>query len=210
MNILVVDDHVILRKGLLVIIKTEFENCNSFEAFNGYEALSILGKENIDIILSDISMPELNGIDMLKQMKALKIKVPVLILSMQPEDQYAIRAIKAGAFGFVNKNCSPDTLISAIKTVLSGNKFITPSVSDLLVNAVGRKSADNQHDLLSDRELQVLSQLSIGKTLIQIANETGLSINTVSTYRARILNKLSLKNNSEMIRYAIENKLDQI
>ena len=210
MNILVVDDHVILRKGLLVIIENEFEDCNSFEALNGVEALSILRKEKIDIILSDISMPELNGIEMLKQMKALKVKVPVLILSMQPEDQYAIRAIKAGAFGFINKNCSPDTLISAIKTVLSGNKFITPSVSDLLVNAVGKKSAVNQHDLLSDRELQVLSQLSIGKTLIEIANETGLSINTVSTYRARILNKLSLKNNSEMIRYAIENKLDQM
>ena len=210
MNILVVDDHVILRKGLLVIIEKELDDCKCFEALNGIEALSILRKEKIDIVLSDISMPELNGIDMLKQMKALKINVPVLILSMQPEDQYALRAIKAGAYGFIDKNCSPDTLISAIKTVRSGNKFITPSVSDLLVNAVGGKSVVNQHDLLSDRELQVLSQMSIGKSLLEIANETGLSINTVSTYRARILAKLGLKNNSELIRYAIEHKLDQM
>ena len=115
MNILVVDDHVILRKGLGVILRKEFKNCEFFEASNGNEALSVLRKENIDIVLSDISMPELNGIDMLKQIKALQINTPVLILSMQAEDQYALRVLKAGAYGYIKKDCKPELLISAIK-----------------------------------------------------------------------------------------------
>ncbi len=208
MNILVVDDHVILRKGLVAILSREFKDCKSFEASNGIEAISILRKEKVDVVLSDIAMPELNGIDMLKQLKALQIKTPVLILSMQPEDQYALRVIKAGAFGFLNKDCKPEILMSAIKTVLSGKKYITPSISDLLVEAIGNKQSKNQHDLLSDREMLVLHYIAKGKSLKDIADSLTLSVNTVSTYRSRILKKLNLKNNSAIIRYAIENKLD--
>lgn len=208
MNILVVDDHVILRKGLLAILSKEFKDCKCFEASNGIEAISILGKEKVDVVLSDIAMPELNGVDMLKQLKALQIKTPVLMLTMQPEDQYALRVIKAGAFGFINKDCKPEILMSAIKTVLSGKKYITPSISDLLVDAIGNKQSKNQHDLLSDREMLVLHFIAKGKGLSDIADDLTLSVNTVSTYRSRILKKLNLKNNSAIIRYAIENKLD--
>ncbi len=208
MNILVVDDHVILRKGLLAILSKEFIDCKCFEASNGIEAISILGKEKVDIVLSDIAMPELNGVDMLKQLKAHQIETPVLILSMQPEDQYALRVIKAGAFGFISKDCNPEILMSAIKMVLSGKKYITPSVSDLLADAIGNKQSKNQHDLLSDREMLVLHYIAKGKALKEIADNLTLSVNTVSTYRSRILKKLNLKNNSAIIRYAIENKLD--
>jgi len=208
MNILVVDDHVILRKGLLAILNSAYKNCKCYEASNGIEAISVLRKEKIDIVLSDIAMPELNGVDMLKQLKALHINTPVLILSMQPEDQYALRVIKAGAYGFINKDCKPDELMSAINTVLAGKKYITSSVSDLLADAIGNKQSTNQHDLLSDREMLVLHYIAKGKRLSDIATELQLSINTISTYRSRILKKLNLKNNSAIIRYAIENKLD--
>lgn len=208
MNILVVDDHVILRKGLVAILGNELKDCQSFEASNGIDALSILRKESVDIVLSDIAMPELNGIDMLKQMKALKLKTPVLILSMQTEDQYALRVLKAGAYGFIKKDCKPELLINAIQSVLAGKKFITPSVSELIVESLDKKQSDDQHDLLSDREMLVLHYIAQGKSLKEIADDLALSINTISTYRSRILNKLNLKNNSAIIRYAIENKLD--
>ncbi len=207
MKILVVDDHAILRKGLLGILNKEFINCSCFEASNGYEAISALKDNDVDIAISDISMPDLNGIDLLKQLKALQITTPVLILSMLQEDQYALRAMKAGAYGFINKDCKPQELVSAIKTVLSGKKYITPSVSDLLVSALDVKQIKNQHELLSDRELMVLHNIAKGNSLTDIANSLGLSINTVSTYRARIIKKLNLKNNAGIIRYAIDHNL---
>ena len=175
MNILVVDDHVILRKGLLEILRKEYKGCKCLEASNGIEAMSILKKENVDIVLSDIAMPALNGVDMLKQLKAFQIKTPVLILSMQPEDQYAVRVLKAGAYGFINKDCKPEILISAMNTVLSGKKYITSSISDLLADAIGNKQAKNQHDLLSDREMLVLHFIAKGKGLKDIADDLSLS-----------------------------------
>lgn len=208
MKILIVDDHAILRKGLLSIVRREFIDCTCFEATNGIGAISILENNEIDIVLSDISMPDLNGIEMLKQIKTLKINTPALILSMLPEDQYAIRVIKAGAFGFISKNCDPKIIIEAIKTVLSGKKYITSSLSNLMIEAMGVKQSEDQHDLLSDREMQVLKQVTRGKTLSEIANDIGLSVNTVSTYKSRIFKKLNIKTNSALIRYAIDNKLD--
>lgn len=207
MKILVVDDHAILRKGLLGILNKEFINCSCIEASNGFEAISALKDNDVDIAISDISMPDLNGIDLLKQLKALQITTPVLILSMLQEDQYALRAMKAGAYGFLNKDCKPQELVSAIKAVLSGKKYITPSISDLLVSALDVKQVKNQHELLSDRELMVLHNIAKGNSLTDIANSLGLSINTVSTYRARIIKKLNLKNNAGIIRYAIDHNL---
>ena len=207
MKILVVDDHAILRKGLLGILNKEFINCSCIEASNGFEAISALKDNDVDIAISDISMPDLNGIDLLKQLKALQITTPVLILSMLQEDQYALRAMKAGAYGFLNKDCKPQELVSAIKAVLSGKKYITPSISDLLVSALDVKQVNNQHELLSDRELMVLHNIAKGNSLTDIANSLGLSINTVSTYRARIIKKLNLKNNAGIIRYAIDHNL---
>jgi len=207
MKFLIVDDHVILRKGLLGILKKEFIDSSFFEASNGYEALAVLKDNDVDIVISDISMPDLNGVDLLKQLKAHQIKTPVIILSMLPEDQYAIRVMKAGAYGFLNKDCKPSELINAVNSVLSGKKHITPSISNLLVNTLGVKQIKNQHELLSDREMLVLHNIAKGKSLTDIANSLGLSINTVSTYRARIIKKLNLKNNSGIIRYAIDNNL---
>ena len=207
MKILVVDDHAILRKGLVGILNKEFIHCTCIEASNGFEAISALKDNDVDVAISDISMPDLNGIDLLKQLKALQIKTPVLILSMLQEDQYALRAIKAGAYGFLNKDCEPEVLTNAIKSVLSGKKYLTPSVSNLLVSVLGVKQIKNQHELLSDRELMVLHNIAKGKSLTEIANDLGLSINTVSTYRARIIKKLNLKNNAGIIRYAIDHNL---
>ena len=130
------------------------------------------------------------------------------MLSMQTEDQYALRVLKAGAYGYLHKDCKPELLISAINTVLSGKKFITPSVSDLIVDSIGKKQLEDQHELLSDREMLVLHYIAKGKALKEIADDLTLSVNTVSTYRSRILKKLSLKNNSAIIRYAIEHNLD--
>jgi DNA-binding NarL/FixJ family response regulator len=207
MKILVVDDHAILRKGLVGILNKEFINCTCIEASNGFEAISALKDNDVDVAISDISMPDLNGIDLLKQLKALQIKTPVLIFSMLQEDQYALRAMKAGAYGFLNKDCDPKVLTNAVKSVLSGKKYITPSVSNLLVSVLGVKQIKNQHELLSDRELMVLHNIAKGKSLTEIANDLGLSINTVSTYRARIIKKLNLKNNAGIIRYAIDHNL---
>ena len=207
MKFLIVDDHVILRKGLLGVLKKEFIDSLFVEASNGYEALAELKDNDVDIVISDISMPDLNGVDLLKQLKALQIKTPVIILSMLPEDQYAIRVMKAGAYGFLNKDCKPNELVSAVNSALSGKKYITPSISNLLVNALGVKQIKNQHELLSDREMLVLHNIAKGYSLTDIANSLGLSINTVSTYRARIIKKLNLKNNSGIIRYAIDHNL---
>lgn len=207
MKILVVDDHAILRKGLLGILNKEFIKCSCVEASNGYDAIRALKNNDIDVAISDISMPDLNGIDLLKQLKSLQIKTPVIILTMLPEDQYALRAMKAGAYGFLNKDCEPKELVSAVKSVVSGKKYITPSISNLLVNTLGVKQIKNQHELLSDRELMVLHNIAKGNSLTDIAKSLGLSINTVSTYRARIIKKLNLKNNAGIIRYAIDHNL---
>ena len=206
-QIVVVDDHAILRKGLIQLLKVEFQDFKFLEASNGIEALSILRKEKVEAVLMDIQMPKMDGIEVMKQMKALDIEVPVVILSMQPEDQYALRAFKAGASGFLKKNSSPEEVASAIRKVLVGKKFISDSVAHLLLTNVTKKDTDNLLDRLSDREIQVLQEIASGKTISNIAAEIGLSVNTISTYRSRILEKLSLKNNSAIIRFAIENDL---
>ncbi|MBT8302841.1 MAG: response regulator transcription factor [Bacteroidia bacterium] len=207
MKILIVDDHAILRKGLIEILRDHYKDAEFIEAANGIEALSILRKENLDVAVLDISMPELNGIEVLKQSKALDIKTPILILSMQDEGQYALRVLRAGAFGFLNKDSAPTELITAINKVLSGKKYISESIADILAESATSRAVDDQHELLSDRELQVLIQLGQGKSVSEIGKEIGLSVNTVSTYRSRILQKLKLSNNAAIIRYAIDHNL---
>jgi DNA-binding NarL/FixJ family response regulator len=207
MKILIVDDHAILRKGLIEILRDKYKDAEFIEAANGVEALTILRKETLDVALLDISMPELNGVEVLKQAKALEIETPILILSMQAEDQYALRVIRAGAYGFVNKDSAPKELITAIDKVLSGKKYISESIADILVESASKREVEDQHELLSDRELQVLQLIASGKSVSEIGTEIGLSVNTVSTYRSRILQKLKLNNNAAIIRYAIDNKL---
>lgn len=206
MRILISDDHAIVRKGLIELLKDEFPDATFMQASNAAESLELATAHCPEIILMDISMPGRNGIDTLKQLRAQGVKCPVLMLSMHSEDQYAIRALKAGASGFINKESATEQLLAAVHKVLAGKKYITESVAEKL--AEGITGPDHSlHAALSDREMQVMQSIASGKTVSEIAEEISLSVNTVSTYRARILEKLSLNNNAEITRYALDNGL---
>lgn len=207
MNILIVDDHEVLRKGLLLILQGEYPDARIVEASNSSEAFKEFRKNNWDLLLLDISMPGQSGIDILKQIRAEDNKVPILMLSMHPESQYAVRALKSGASGFLNKQSATDELINAVKRILSGRKYITDSIAESLADSLGGDTTKQSHEELSDREMQVLLLLSAGKAVSEIADEIALSSSTVSTYRTRILEKLGLKNNAELTRYALDNNL---
>jgi DNA-binding NarL/FixJ family response regulator len=207
MNVLIADDHAILRKGLIEILNESFPSLNYFEASNGIEALQISRKENLDFIMLDISMPGRNGLDTLKQIRSDGNKTPVLILSVQPEDQYAIRVLKAGANGFLNKDSAPEELLNAVRQVLKGKKYISANIAEKLAQTISMPFDRPLHESLSDRELQVMQLIASGKTVSEIAKEITLTVNTISTYRARILDKLQLNNNAELTRYALDNNL---
>jgi two-component system, NarL family, invasion response regulator UvrY len=207
MKFLISDDHAIVRKGLKDLLREEFPKAEFLEAMNSQEAINVVSSNEIDVILLDISMPGRNGMETLKQMRSMGVKAPILMLSMHSEDQYAVRALKAGASGFINKESANEELLSAIHKVLKGKKYITSAVAEKLADGVSKPDAILQHESLSDREMQVLQQIASGKTVSEIAEEISLSVNTVSTYRTRILEKLSLNNNAEITRYAIDNHL---
>lgn len=206
MRILIADDHAIVRKGVIELLRAEFLTAEIQEVSNGADALfSVTGSNNWDLIIMDISMPEKNGIEALKEIRTAGINTPVLMFSMQPEDQYAIRAMKIGASGFVNKESATDELIIAVRKVLSGGKYISSSIDKKISTALLDNQVQNPLESLSDRELQVLQLIASGKTVTDIAEHIKLSVTTVSTYRTRILEKLSLSNNAELTRYAINN-----
>jgi two-component system invasion response regulator UvrY len=207
MNILIADDHAIVRKGLVELLREEFSNAVITEAVNSGEVFGKIKNKIWDIIMLDISMPGRNGIDILKQLRTDGIKAPILILSIHPEEQYAIRVLKAGASGFLNKNSATTELIAAIRKVMSGRRYITPSLAEKLAEDVFDKSNKNLHELLSDREMQVFQLIASGKKVSEIASEILLSVNTISTYRSRILEKLNLKNNADITRYSLEHGL---
>lgn len=207
MKVLIADDHAILRKGLIEILHESFPSMEYFEASNSIEALQITRKETLDLILLDISMPGRNGLETLKQIRADGIQTPILILSVQPEDQYAIRVLKAGASGFLNKDSAPEELINAVNLILRGKKYISSNIVDKLAQALSHPIDQPSYETLSDRELQVLKFIASGKTVSEIGREISLTVNTISTYRARILDKLNLKNNAELTRYAFDNSL---
>jgi two-component system invasion response regulator UvrY len=207
MNVLIVDDHVVLRKGLLAILQSEYPDAKITEAGNSSEAFREIRKQPWDLILLDISMPGQSGIDILKQIRSEENKVPILMLSMHPESQYAIRALKSGASGFLNKQSATEELVNAVKRILSGRKYITPSIAESMADNLGGEGVKQSHEELSDREMQVLLLLSSGRSVSEIADEIALSTSTVSTYRMRILEKLALKNNAELTRYALDNNL---
>ena len=204
---LVADDHAIVRKGLVEILCDEFPSAVVREVANSHQVMDQIRSETWDVILLDISMPGRNGIDTLKQLRTEGIKTPVLMLSMHSEDQYAVRVLKAGASGFLNKETATDELLEAVRKVLSGRKYITSSVAEKLAGSVGEGEQKAAHEMLSDREMQVLQHIASGKTVSEIAEELSLSVNTISTYRSRILEKLNLNNNAEITRYAMDNNL---
>jgi two-component system invasion response regulator UvrY len=207
MKFLIADDHAIVRKGLVQLLLEAFPIAEIVEVLNGNEALERVNEQIWDVILLDIHMPKRNGIDTLKQLRANGIKAPILILSMYSEEQFAIRALKAGASGFLNKESATEELLAAVHKVLSGKKYITASVIEKLATNLGEHFEKPTHELLSDREMQVLQFIASGKTVSEIAEEISLSVNTISTYRTRILEKLSLHNNAELTRYALDHQL---
>jgi len=206
MNVLIADDHAIVRKGLIQLLREEYPAAKITECSNSAEVHEKAKTKIWDFILLDISMPDRNGVDILKQLRSDGIKAPVLMLSMHPEDQYALRVLKAGASGFLNKEGATEELITAVRKVLSGKKYISNSLAEKLAEGAG-DSNKPLHELLSDREMQVFQLLASGKSVSEVADEISLSVNTISTYRTRILEKLKLSNNAEITRYALDNNL---
>lgn len=207
MRVLIADDHAIVRKGLAHLIREEFSDAEIVEAANGLEVFEKVKDGIWDAILIDISMPGRSGLDTLKQIRDFGIKAPVLVISMYPEEQYAVRVLKAGASGFLNKDTATEELVNAIHKVLSGKKYISASLAEKLAESIDTTNTKSINELLSDREMQVLQLIASGKTVGTIAEEISLSVNTISTYRARILEKLNLTNNAELMRCAIDNGL---
>jgi len=206
-RVVIADDHAIVRQGLRQILATHGDFEVIGEAANHGEVMQLIRREAFDVLLLDIAMPGKNGIDTLKQVRVEKPKLPVLVLSMYPEDQYAFRALKAGASGYLTKMTAADQLVDAIRTITRGRKYITPELAESLAESFDRDTEIEPHSLLSDREFQTLKLIASGKPLAQIGAELALSPKTVSVYRARLLAKLGLHTNADLTRYAVEHGL---
>ncbi|HHO76698.1 MAG TPA: response regulator transcription factor [Deltaproteobacteria bacterium] len=206
-RVLIADDHPIVREGLKQILSETDDIIVVDEAANGQEVLKYAWEKNYDVVLLDISMPGRDGLEVLRELKHTKPKLPVMILSMYPEEHYAIRVLRGGAAGYLTKSSAPDELISAIRKVASGRKYISSTLAERLTYELDRDSDRPVHEALSDREYQVMHMISSGKTIKEIADDLCLSVKTVSTYRSRIMQKMNMKNNAELVLYAVQNKL---
>lgn len=206
-KILVADDHAIVREGLKGIISETIDLQVTAEAGSGQEVLDLVGKDKFDVILLDITLPGRNGLDILKQLKNENPDTHVLILSVYPEEQYAVRAIKAGAAGYLSKAGAPEELVKAIRRVALGRKYISASVAEELALEMESGFEKLPHEKLSDREFEIMQQIAGGNTVSKIAQDMLLSVKTVSTYRSRILKKMNLKTNADMTLYAVKHGL---
>jgi len=206
-KILIVDDHAIVREGLNRIIQTELDMHVAGMAKDGSEVIRLMLENEIDVVVLDISMPGKSGLDLIKDMKQVQPLVKILMLSMYPEERFAMRSIKAGASGYLTKEMAPEEIVNAIRTIHSGRKYITSALADMIADELQNPSEKVPHELLSDREFEVLCMLAIGKPVVEIATVLSLSESTVSTYRMRILQKMNLKTNSDLIHYGIEHGL---
>jgi DNA-binding NarL/FixJ family response regulator len=202
-RVLVADDHAVVRRGVVQILAESPHIVVAGEASCGSEVLRAIRENDYDIVLLDIAMPGGSGLEVLKELQSLKPDVQVLILSMYPEKQYALRALKAGAAGYLTKDSAPDELIEAIERISQGNKYITRSLAQEMASELGGKAGKERHEALSDREYQVMRLLAAGKSVSEIATQLSLSVKTVSTYRTRILEKLNLKTTAEIMHYAL-------
>ncbi len=207
MNILIVDDHAIVRQGLRQILMESDSTIFIKEADCGSEAIRQVREGEWNVVVLDISMPDRSGIDILKQIKKEYPKIPVLMLSMHEEGLYAIRALKAGASGYITKQSAPAELMAAIHQVARGRKYLTATLAEAMADSLGANYERSPHETLSDREYQTLCLIASGKGLTDVAEEMRLSVKTVSVYRARLLEKMKLKNNAELTHYAIKNGL---
>ncbi len=207
MRVLIADDHAVFRRGLKEIIGEAFPKVTFGEARTAEEAVVFVRRQDWEIAILDISMPGLSGLDILDDLRRLRPKLPVLFLSMHPEEQYARRALKSGASGYLTKDSIPDELKDAVRRILTGGRYVSATLAEKLAFDL-RKGADTPlHELLSAREFQVLRMIASGKSVKQIADEISLSVKTVSTYRARILEKTGMKTTADLIRYAIQAQL---
>lgn len=206
-RLLVADDHTLFRGGIRHVIQETADIVVADEAGRGTEAIEKALTGDFDVVLLDISMPGRGGLDVLKELRRQSVKAAVLVLSIYPEEQYAVRALRSGAAGYLTKESAPEELIAAIRKVASGGKYVSATLAERLATTMATPSGGLGHQQLSDREYQIMCMLSSGKTQTQIAEELSLSVKTIGTYRSRILVKMDLKNSAEITRYAIENKL---
>ncbi len=206
-RVLIADDHAIIRQGLKQILSDTDDLEIAGEADGGIKALQMIRDNTYDVVLMDVSMPDRNGIDSLKLIRKESPRLPVLMLSMHPEEQYAIRALRAGAAGYLSKQGAPEQLVTAIRQVASGKKFVSAAVAEELANSIGEDHERPLHEKLSDREYQTLCMIASGKTLTQIGEELNLSVKTISVYRARLLEKMKLRNNAELTHYGLKHGL---
>jgi two-component system invasion response regulator UvrY len=207
MKILIADDHAVVREGLKQILSARSDMAVTAEASTGHEVLQQIEKNNFDLVVLDISMPGRGGLDILKEIRNKRPKLPVLILSMYPEEQYAVRVLKAGASGYMTKESAPNELVKAIQQISKGKKYVSLSLAEKLAVDLEVTTGRPLHESLSDREYQVMCMIASGKTLKEIAEQLSLSIKTISTYRSRILEKMNMKSNAELTHYAIKNRL---
>jgi len=207
MKILLADDHAVVRQGLKLILADHFKKAVFGQARNATEALFRITKEHWDVLVLDITMPGRSGLEILQDVKRLRPKLPVLVLSMHPEDQFAVRMLKAGAGGYMTKESADEELVGAIQKVVSGGRYISPSLAERMASYLSVDVQKAPHERLSDREFQVLRMIASGKTVSQIGLELSLSVKTISTYRARVLEKMDMKNSAELTHYAVQHNL---
>ena len=206
-RILIADDHAIVRRGLKQIVSEQADMIVASEAENAREVLDLVRTQEWDVVVLDINMPGRNGLEVLKELKRENPKLPVLILSIHPEEQYGVRVLKAGAAGYLTKDSAPDELVLAIRKVHRGGKYISASLAETLVYELVAQTDRPRHETLSDREYQVMTMIASGKTVGEIGEELSLSVKTISTYRSRVLGKMNMRTNAELTQYAIQNQL---
>jgi two-component system, NarL family, invasion response regulator UvrY len=207
MHILITDDHAVVRRGLREILADSLEGAAFSEAGNADEALRVLAHQGIDILVLDINMPGRSGLDLLKDVKRMYPRLPVIVLSVQPEEQYAVRCLRAGAASYINKDSAPEELAQAARKVLSGGRYVSAGLAEKLVTILEEPGDRPRHEWLSDREYEVMMMIVAGVSLTEIGNRLHVSANTVSTYRTRVMDKMQMKSNAELTRYAVEHNL---
>lgn len=207
MNILIADDHAVVRQGLKQILKEAYPRASFGEASDSAQVLERVWKEPWDIVILDLTMPGRSGLEVLKEIKHAHPALPVLMLSMHPEDQFAVRLLKAGAAGYMTKESAPDALVGAVRKAMGGGRYISPTLADKLASFLVNDVEVAPHETLSDREFLILRLIANGKPVSVIARELSLSVKTVSTYRSRLLEKMNLSNNAELVHYAFQHHL---
>jgi len=207
MKILIADDHAVVRSGIKQILADAFKRAAFSEAATGQEVLECVWRENWDAVVLDLSMPGRGGIEILKEIKRSRPNLPVLVLSMHPEDQFALRLLKAGASGYMTKESAPDELVHAMRKAMAGGRYVSPMLAEKIAEFLGTDLQKLPHERLSDREFMVLRLIASGKPVSAIARELSLSVKTVSTYRSRLLVKMGLHNSAELFHYAFQHQL---